>query len=58
MNYNKKIQKSGIFSPVRKNILHPHDMQNNRFPYYASHYRTIFEPKVSEFLMENGYNVE
>jgi len=31
---------------------------NNRFPYYASHYRTIFEPKASEFLMENGYQVE
>jgi peptidoglycan/xylan/chitin deacetylase (PgdA/CDA1 family) len=31
---------------------------NNRFPYYASQYRTIFEPKASEFLMEKGYQVE
>jgi peptidoglycan/xylan/chitin deacetylase (PgdA/CDA1 family) len=30
----------------------------NRFPYYASRYRTIFEPKASEFLMNNGYHVE
>jgi peptidoglycan/xylan/chitin deacetylase (PgdA/CDA1 family) len=30
----------------------------NRFPYYASQYRTIFEPKASEFLMKNGYHVE
>ncbi len=31
---------------------------NNRFPYYASQYRTIFEPKASEFLMDNGFHVE
>lgn len=30
----------------------------NRFPYYASKNRTIFEPKASEFLMSNGYHVE
>ena len=30
----------------------------NRFPYYASQYRTIFEPKASEFLMNNGYHSE
>jgi peptidoglycan/xylan/chitin deacetylase (PgdA/CDA1 family) len=30
----------------------------NRFPYYASQYRTIFEPKASEFLIKNGYHVE
>ena len=30
----------------------------NRFPYYASIYRHIFEPKASKFLMENGYYVE
>ena len=30
----------------------------NRFPYYSSQYRTIFEPKASEFLMNNGYHVE
>jgi len=29
-----------------------------RFPYYLSQYRTIFEPKASEFLMNNGYHVE
>lgn len=28
----------------------------HRFPYYASRYRTIFEPKVSEYLVNNGYN--
>ena len=31
---------------------------HNRFPFYASQYRTIFEPKASEFLMDNGYHVE
>jgi len=30
----------------------------NRFPYYASQFRTIFEPKASEFLMNKGYHVE
>jgi peptidoglycan/xylan/chitin deacetylase (PgdA/CDA1 family) len=30
----------------------------NRFPFYLSQYRTIFEPKASEFLMNNGYQVE
>ena len=30
----------------------------NRFPYYSSQYRSIFEPKASEFLMNNGYHVE
>jgi peptidoglycan/xylan/chitin deacetylase (PgdA/CDA1 family) len=30
----------------------------NRFPYYASNDRHIFEPKASKFLMENGYYVE
>ena len=30
----------------------------NRFPYYVSQYRTIFEPKASEFLMNNGYHAE
>ena len=28
--------------------------KNNRFPYYASNDRSIFEPKVSEYLMNNG----
>jgi peptidoglycan/xylan/chitin deacetylase (PgdA/CDA1 family) len=32
--------------------------KNNRFPYYASNYRHIFEPKASEYLMNNGYQVE
>jgi peptidoglycan/xylan/chitin deacetylase (PgdA/CDA1 family) len=30
----------------------------NRFPYYASRYRTIFEPKASEYLVNNGYHIE
>jgi peptidoglycan/xylan/chitin deacetylase (PgdA/CDA1 family) len=30
----------------------------NRFPYYASQYRTIFEPKASEFLTNNGYHIK
>jgi len=30
----------------------------NRFPYYASRDRHIFEPKASEFLIENGFHVE
>ena len=30
----------------------------NRFPYYASRYRTIFEPKASEFLIKKGFHVE
>jgi len=30
----------------------------NRFPYYASKNRTIFEPKASKFLISNGYHVE
>ena len=30
----------------------------NRFPYYASKNRDIFEPKASKFLIENGYHVE
>jgi peptidoglycan/xylan/chitin deacetylase (PgdA/CDA1 family) len=32
--------------------------KNNRFPYYASNYRSIFEPKVSEYLMNNGCTAE
>jgi peptidoglycan/xylan/chitin deacetylase (PgdA/CDA1 family) len=30
----------------------------DRFPYYASKNRDIFEPKVSQYLMEHGYSVE
>jgi len=30
----------------------------NRFPYYASQNRTVFEPKASKFLMNNGYHTE
>jgi peptidoglycan/xylan/chitin deacetylase (PgdA/CDA1 family) len=30
----------------------------NRFPYYASRYRTVFEPKASEYLVNNGYHAE
>jgi peptidoglycan/xylan/chitin deacetylase (PgdA/CDA1 family) len=29
-----------------------------RFPYYLSKYRSILEPRVSEFLVENGFNLE
>ena len=32
--------------------------QYDRFPYYASRNRDIFEPKASEFLLQNGYKVE
>jgi len=32
--------------------------KDNRFPFYASSYRHIFEPKASEYLMNNGYQVE
>lgn len=32
--------------------------QYNRFPYYLSKYRDIFEPKVSKFLIENGLKPE
>jgi peptidoglycan/xylan/chitin deacetylase (PgdA/CDA1 family) len=32
--------------------------KHNRFPFYASTYRHIFEPKASEYLMNNGYQVE
>ena len=32
--------------------------KENRFPFYASSYRYIFEPKASEYLMKNGYQVE
>ena len=30
----------------------------DRFPYYASKNRHIFEPTASEFLMKNGYRIE
>jgi peptidoglycan/xylan/chitin deacetylase (PgdA/CDA1 family) len=30
----------------------------NRFPYFASRNRNIFEPQASEFLMKNGFHVE
>lgn len=30
----------------------------DRFPYYASKYRDIFEPKASQYLVEQGYFVE
>jgi len=30
----------------------------NRFPYYASKNRDIFEPKASEYLIKNGFHVE
>ena len=29
-----------------------------RFPYYLSKHRNIFEPEVSKFLVKNGLNVE
>lgn len=32
--------------------------QYDRFPYYLSKHRNIFEPEVSKFLIENGLNVE
>lgn len=32
--------------------------KNNRFPYYTSKNRNIFEPLASEFLMSNGYHAE
>jgi len=32
--------------------------QYNRFPYYLSKHRNIFEPEVSKFLIENGLEVE
>ena len=32
--------------------------KHNRFPYYASSCRDIFEPKASEYLVKNGYKVE
>jgi peptidoglycan/xylan/chitin deacetylase (PgdA/CDA1 family) len=32
--------------------------QYNRFPYYASSCRHIFEPCVSKYLIEKGYHVE
>ena len=32
--------------------------QYDRFPYYLSKYRNIFEPEVSKFLIENGLNLE
>jgi hypothetical protein len=31
---------------------------HNRFPYYASSNRGIFEPLVSRYLCERGYHVE
>jgi hypothetical protein len=32
--------------------------QYDRFPYYASSNRSIFEPRVSKYLIENGYQSE
>lgn len=32
--------------------------QYRRFPYYMSQNRTIFEPKISKFLVENGLKIE
>jgi peptidoglycan/xylan/chitin deacetylase (PgdA/CDA1 family) len=32
--------------------------QYDRFPYYLSKHRNIFEPEVSKFLMKNGLEVE
>jgi len=32
--------------------------RNDRFPYYASMNRTIFEPTVSKYLVEQGYHTE
>jgi len=32
--------------------------QYQRFPYYLSRYRDILKPKVSEFLLENGFDFE
>ena len=32
--------------------------QYERFPYYASKNRDIFEPKASQYLVEHGYSVE
>lgn len=30
----------------------------DRFPYYASNNRDIFEPRASQYLMEHGYSIE
>jgi hypothetical protein len=32
--------------------------QYDRFPYYASKYRNIFEPSASKYLVEHGYHAE
>ena len=32
--------------------------QYDRFPYYASRTRDIFEPNVSQYLNEHGYSVK
>lgn len=43
-------RKEEYHSPIRDKY--------NRFPYYASKDRHIFEPKASKLLIENGYHVE
>lgn len=32
--------------------------QYDRYPYYLSNYRNIFEPKISKYLIENGFCIE
>lgn len=32
--------------------------QYDRFPYYASTYRDIFEPRASQYLIEHGYQIK
>jgi peptidoglycan/xylan/chitin deacetylase (PgdA/CDA1 family) len=46
-----------IFTRKEEYVSNDRD-KHERFPYYASSYRNIFEPHVSKYLIEHDYHVE
>ncbi len=57
MNCYRRIRKSGIFFAGRKKYEPTLRDKYNRFPYYASTCRSVFEPRASAYLMNHGYPV-
>ncbi len=57
--YELKEEKEIFDLFVKKEEYNPiFEDQYERFPYYMSKYRNVFEPEVSKYLFENGLSVE
>ena len=52
------MRNSGICLPKKKNTIRLFLTSIDRFPYYLSSQRSIFDPRVSRFLVENGLRPE